>query len=142
MTKSSSSASNRPHPVWAWFCIALGAYPLLIAFGVVSVQDSLVHAPMWVIGLCGVVFVCAGCAMLFATQARLHNLFGGLICLAFAAVGFWVAVFSPHEGFSGGIPFLSYDNNVTLARWLFGFGSVLTLAMFGHAMRLVFRRDA
>lgn len=138
----SSSSGNRPHSAWAWFCLALGVLPMLIAFGVVSVQESQVHTPMWVLGLCGVVFVCAGCAMLLSERSRFNALLGGLICLCFAAVGVWVAVFSPADGFSGGIPLLSDEANVTLARWVFGCGAVLCLVLFGYAVVRILRRDA
>jgi predicted branched-subunit amino acid permease len=46
------------------FCIALGAYPLAIAFGLIPVGDTKILAPMWVVALSGVVFLIAGCMIL------------------------------------------------------------------------------
>jgi hypothetical protein len=52
--------------------------------------------------------------------------------------GITSGVVAPPEGFSGDIPLLPQDKNVTLARWMFGFGSLVSLAMFGYAMQLFF----
>ncbi len=44
----------------ALFCIALGAYPLLLAAGVVEPEPGQLHAPRWAVGLAGGVFVILG----------------------------------------------------------------------------------
>jgi hypothetical protein len=130
---------RKPHQGWAWFCLALGLYPLLIAFGVITIDATDIQAPMWMLAVCGIVFVIGGCMLLLTRHARLNNLLAALICLAFAAVGGWVALFSPPEGFSGGIPLLSDAANIRLARWVFGGGAVISLALCGYAVRLALR---
>lgn len=125
--------------VWAWVCIALGVFLMLIALGVFNDQEAGTNAPLWVVALCGIVFVIGGCMMLTRQNSRLNNLLAGLICLIFAVVGAWVALFAPPAGFSGGIPLLSAEANVTLARWVFGAGAVLSLLLCGYAVRLAQR---
>ena len=131
--------SRRPagtaHPFWAWFCIALGLGPLAIACGVVAVDPSKLLAPAWVLALCGLVFVIGGCMMLLGRGTRANDLLAGLICLAFAAVGIWVSLFAPSASFSGGIPLLSHEQNVTLGRWVIGCGAVVSLMLTGYALR-------
>ncbi len=139
---NSKRAIKEVHPGWAWLCVVIGLYPVSIAFGVIAVHESKVHAPLWVVALCGIVFIAGGCMILLAQHARLNNLFAGLICLSFAAVGIWVSLFSPSEGFSGGFPFLSSESNIKIARWVFGCGAVLSLVLFGYAVRQIFRRVA
>ncbi len=44
----------------ALFCIALGAYPLLLAAGMVEPEPGQLHGPRWAIGLAGILFVIIG----------------------------------------------------------------------------------
>jgi hypothetical protein len=114
--------------------ICCGGFILLIASGVVPAQSAN-DTPMWVVGLAGVVFVIAGVMIMLRNYSRLLDLFAALILASFAIIGGWVAFFGSAEGFSGGIPFLPHDMNVSLARSLFGFGAFLCCAMFVYALR-------
>ena len=133
-----NKGSNR---TLAWVCIALGLIPLFISFEFIKVSEAAVHAPMWVIALCGIVFVLCGCMILLAQHTRLNNLFACIVLLSFAAIGIWVLLFSPSEGFAGGIFFLSNEANIKIARWVFGCGAVFVLILFAYAVRQLFRRD-
>ena len=139
---ASTKISRKQHRIWALVCIALGLFPLLAAFGVIPTNPDDVHAPMWVVALCGMVFVIGGCMMLVGRRSRLNNLLAGVICLTFAAVGVWVSLFAPPEGFSGGVPLLSEEANIRLARWVFGCGALVCLGMFCFALGQVFQGDA
>lgn len=73
--------------------------------------------------------------ILLANHTRANDLLAGVLCLLFAIMGAWVALFSASEGFSGGWFFLSYEQNVALGRWVFGIGSLLNLAIAAYAFR-------
>lgn len=121
------------------FCIALGIYPLAIAFGFIPVDEGQVLAPMWVVALCGIVFLIAGCMIFLATHSRASDMLAAILCLLFGIVGAWVSLLSPSEGFSGGIPLLSQESNVTLGRWMFGGGAVICFAISAYAFRRAFQ---
>lgn len=138
---NSTRPAGTAHPFWAWFCIVIGLAPLAVAGGLVPVEASALQAPAWVLALCGLVFVIGGCMMLLGRNSRLNDLLAGVICLSFAAVGIRVALFGPSANFSGGIPLLSHEQNVTLGRWVIGCGAVVSLALAGCALWRARRRD-
>lgn len=117
------------------FCIALGAYPLAIAFGLIPVGDTKILAPMWVVALSGVVFLIAGCMILLKDHFWAKDLLAGVLCLIFGILGTWVSLFSASEGISGGVPLLSHQANVTLGRWVFGIGALISFAISAYAFR-------
>ena len=116
-------------------CVAAGATICLVAAGVIPVDPASVHAPPWVLFLAGFVFVLAGLAVSLQSRPVLVSILGNLIVAAFAAVGMWVALAGPADQFSGGLPFLSHGANVTIARWVFGSGSVLCVMMLVWGVR-------
>lgn len=120
-------------------CIVLGLYPLSIALGFLDVGDTRAHAPMWIIALSGTVFLIAGFMILSASQSYVNDLLAAVVCLSFGSVGLWVAFFGPSESFSGGIPFLSRDTSVQIARWVFGCGASICLVISGWAFCRAFR---
>jgi len=113
----------------ALFCIISGGLLILVALGVISTSPGQRHAPDFIIAISGAVFVIAGCMVLVGRQSRLNDLLAAVLCLLFGATGAWVAIYSPSEGFSGGIPFISNEANVRLARWVFGAGSLVCFAI-------------
>lgn len=116
-------------------CIVLGALPLSVALGLISVSEGQIHAPMWVVALSGIVFMIAGCMILLGNHSRANDVLAGVLCLLFGIVGIWVSLFSPDEGFSGGVPLLSNAANITLARWVFGGGALICFAISVYAFR-------
>jgi len=42
--------------VFAWLFILTGLPFILMSFGMITVHESTIHAQLWVIGLCGLVF--------------------------------------------------------------------------------------
>lgn len=111
-------------------CVGVGLLPIALATGLIEPQPGTVHAPMWVIGVCGGVFVLAGLVILSGPGKKMNHVFAGLILLSFAAIAGWVALFGLADGFSGGIPFLPQALNVTIARWVFGAGSIICIWIF------------
>lgn len=116
-------------------CIALGVFPLSIALGLLPVDEADVYAPMWVVAISGIVFLIAGCMIFLGNHSWANDLLAGVLCLLFGIVGIWVSLFSPSEGFSGGVPLLSKAANVTLARWVFGSGALICFAISVYAFR-------
>ncbi len=138
---SSRKTARDAHPAWGWLCIALGLYPIAIAFDWLPVEPDTVHAPPWVLALCGLVFISGGCLILLRGRSHLQHLFAACIAGSFALVGMWVALLSADDGFSGGLFFLSRESNVTLGRWMFGLGALISLAIFAWAWYLYNRGD-
>ena len=126
---------------WGWLCVVLGLIPVLIALGVVGSNDPGVQAPAWVLVLSGTVFILAGLMILIGRSSRTNHLLAALLCACFGAVGTWVALFAPAEGFSGGIPLISDSINLALGRWMFGLGAVLCFFISVYALRLYFRHS-
>ena len=96
---------------------------------------------MWVVVICGLVFILAGCMILYASHRQVIDLLAALLLLLFGITGAWVAVFAGADAFSGGIPLLSDATNVILARFLFGAGAVLYLALSALALKRFVREQ-
>lgn len=135
MAKDVRSLSNRSRLAWGLVCIAIGCYPISMALGLLPIDPAEKMAPSWVVAGAGIAFVIAGFMILLAHHTRANDLLAGALCLLFAIMGAWVALFSSSEGFSGGWFFLSYEQNVTLGRWVFGGGALLSLAISIYAFR-------
>ena len=117
------------------FSIAAGLFPLSIATGIFTPQEGSVHAPMWVLAVCGLVFIIGGLMVLMGRKNRANSLLAAVLCLMFAAVALWVALFGAGEQFSGGLPFVSNETNTGIGRWVFGFGGIVCLGIAGLALR-------
>jgi len=135
MARSAKSLSKRSRLGWALFCIVAACYPISVALGLLSVNEADVTAPLWVLAIVGAVFVIAGIMILLADYSRANDFLAGILCLLFGIAGTWVSLFSSSEGFSGGLFFLSDAQNVTLGRWVFGFGAVTCFAISAYAFR-------
>lgn len=121
----------------ALVAIACGGYALLAAAGVVPGETSN-DTPTWVIGLVGVMFVIAGVMIFLRNYSRALDLFAAVLLGAFTLVAGWITFYSSSAGFSGGIPFLSGDTNVSLARIMFGLGTLMCFAGFLYALKRFF----
>lgn len=135
MAKDARSLSRGSRLTWGLVCIALGCYPISMALGFFPVDPAELTAPLWVVAAAGIAFVIAGFMILLANHSRANDLLAGALCLLFAIMGAWVALFSSSEGFSGGLFFLSSEQNVALGRWVFGIGALLSFAISAYAFR-------
>lgn len=115
--------------------LLLGLYPLTAALGILPIDPRDVHAPGWVLALCGLVFIVGGLMILLGHRARLNDALAAVFCYSAAAMGAWVALFGPADQITGGLPFLSRAANVALGRAVFGSGAVLSLAIAIYATR-------
>ena len=100
------------------------------------------HAPQWVLFLCGLVFFIASVMIVVGQEAPVNNLLAALVLFAMSAIGLWAALFGDAEKISGGLPFLPHAVNVMIARWLFGFGAIITGLLGLYAVRLYRRKAA
>jgi len=123
----------------ALLCIALGGFLILVACGLIEDDPSKRHAPDLIIALCGSVFLIAGIMILVGHHSRVNDLLAAILCMAFGIIGAWVAIYGASEGFSGGLPLLSDEANTSLARGVFGLGSLLCFAISGWALKRFYR---
>ncbi|MEO0574000.1 MAG: hypothetical protein AAF004_00965 [Pseudomonadota bacterium] len=130
----SASGDQHAHPIVGVVCIVLGCFPLAIATGLMQAQPGTIHAPLWVVGLVGVIAIVAGVMVMLPT-GRVLDAVACLLCAGFAAVGFWLSLKAPADGFSGGLPFISSGANVMVARVIFGSGAVMSLIMAVYAAK-------
>ena len=117
--------------------IACGGFALLVASGVLPMQTAY-DTPMWVVGLVGVMFVTAGVMIFLRNHSHALDLLAAFVLASFTLIAGWVTFFASAEGFSGGIPFLPRDMNVSLARIMFGLGAILCFAGFLYALKRFF----
>ncbi|OKH11103.1 hypothetical protein [[Limnothrix rosea] IAM M-220] len=47
------------------FSIVLGFFPIAVSTGILKADPSTIHAPLWVLFSCGMVFVTTGLMMIF-----------------------------------------------------------------------------
>lgn len=135
MATDARSLSWRAKLAYGVGCIALGCYPIALGLGFFPAEETRLDTPPWVVVAAGLAFVIAGFMILLAAHSRANDLLAGVLLLLFGIMGVWVAVFSSSDGFSGGLPFLARELNITLGRWLFGLGSLISFAMCAYAFR-------
>lgn len=98
---------------------AVGLTIVLVSLGLIPVDPSTVHAPMWVLGLAGLVFMLPGLLMCYygirnglsqdgavfeeKTWGGPGWFVGVVIISAFAAIGLWVGFGAGPRQFGGGI---------------------------------------
>lgn len=121
----------------ALVAIACGGYILLAATGVLPAQTAN-NTPIWVLAMAGLVFFIAGIMIFLRNYSRALDLFAAIVLASFTLIAAWISVHGSAEGFSGGIPFLPNDMNVSLARIMFGFGALLCFGGFLYALKRFF----
>ncbi len=125
--------------VLACLCLVIGAAIMLVAAGIINVADENVHAPRWVLGLCGLVFLLGGLMILAGAKSRFNALGATLMCGSFGLVGAWITFYSPDDSITGGLPFLSQSTNAAMGRWMFGAGALISFAIAWVALRQFLR---
>lgn len=128
--------STNKRVVYGLLFLGTGFAFILVSFGIIQLDESTIHSPMWVIGLCGVVFSIAGLMVFLGEKSRFSNLLAAILTLSFGSIGAWVALFAESSGFSGGLPFISNGTNAILARMMFGAGSLICFAIAVYAIKL------
>lgn len=108
---------------------AIGLAVVFLGLGWIPIDPSRVHAPMWVIGLSGMVFLLPGLLMCYyAIQNGLSGeagrpkepgeiggpsqLVGGLMVSIFAIIGLWVGFGDGPRKFSGGLTGSDWEGRI------------------------------
>jgi hypothetical protein len=90
----------------AAICFATGAGIAALAAGIIPADAAKFHAPHWVVGACGSVFMLAACLILIpATLPRLQNFLGAVLLSLFAAIPGWIAFGPGPRVFGGSLSF-------------------------------------
>ncbi len=131
--------SSREKAVVAAFFILRGVMILFAAFGVGPMSGSKVHAPMWIIGLAGVLFTSAGVVVIAPSQA-IVRIAAGILVVGLSAIFAWVALFGEAQYFSGGLSIFSNATEVMIARVLFGLVAILGIAIAVNALLKTLRK--
>ncbi len=121
------------------FFFGIGLFLVLAAADIIPIDEDGLHAPRWVLGLCGLVFSIAGVMVSLGQESKWNNLLAGILILSMGSVGGWVALFGASENFSGGIALLSDSSNISLARLMFGSGGIICIAIAIYAIKLHFK---
>ncbi len=127
-------------PVWVpWLMGALGA---AIAAAAVFASDESVHAPRWLVALCGAIFALGGVlasrTMRQPGMRAINAFIAATLLTAFAVVGAWVALFAdgPYTMSAGGA---SVPVGGALPRIAFGLGAAIVGAAAAFAWRAWWR---
>jgi hypothetical protein len=116
-------------------CTVLGAFLVGISCGVIPIEPTKIHAPMWLIAMMGLLFWLAGASMLLQDKPRLNAFLAALMFALFGVIGGWVALKGESSQFGGGFPFISHATNEAFARWLFGGGAIICFAVAVYALK-------
>jgi hypothetical protein len=83
-----------------------GAGLVAVAAGIIPADESTFHAPHWVVGACGFLFIVAGFLVIVpATMPHLRNFLGAALLSLFATVPGWIAFGSGPRVFGGSFSF-------------------------------------
>ena len=135
--------------------IGAGAYIMLVAANVIHADESSFHAPRWIVGLSGLVFLSGGAAVSLQDAhfdplrkewwfREIVNLAGPVMILLFAIITNWIAFAPGERSFGGGIslPFISISNgdlNQLSGRVVFGASAIclniLVVVLLGRGLR-------
>jgi hypothetical protein len=107
----------------------------LTVIDVISINENLVHAPDWIIALCGLLLLSSGLAGAASPKSAIATWSAGTLVISMTLISAWVAVYGPSEQFSGDFPIIPRDSNVIIARLIFGCVSLLGLAITVAAAR-------
>ena len=111
-------------------CFLGGALIVAVAAGIIPTSESAVHAPRWVIGACGFMFVIAGFLVIVPdTMPHMKNFLGAALLSLFAAVPGWIGFGDGPRAFSGSVSFGAMTSAThpgeMAGRIAFGFFAVL-----------------
>ena len=139
---SANQTQARDRRLWGAFMLAVGLFIVAISIDLIKVDESTIHAPRWVLFLVAAVFASAGLLLFVGQNSPASDLLAAIVLFSLGAIGVWVSLFGSSEEFSGGFALFPREANVSVARVLFGFGAMITLAMSAYAVRQAFRHDS
>lgn len=114
--------------------VGLGIFLLIVAAELIpGVTRQANDAPNPIIALAGLVFIIAGCMVFLGSKSRANDLLAAVLCALFGVIAAWVSLFGASGGFSGGLPFVGHESNISIARVAFGLGSIMCFALAAWA---------
>ena len=118
------------------FSITLGCIPIAVSTGILKADPSTIHAPLWVLFACGMVFVTTGLMMIFGQKYLWFNhLCAVLWFMTMGSVAGWVALFAEGGRCSVFIPFFPPAWEMFLCKSFVGFGALLCAGLAVYAFR-------
>ena len=125
---------TRDKLVAALSCIVGGSVVLLVGLGIIPLDEPM-NAPRFVVGLVGGALIAGGGLLLQSpTKSWLAHMFAFCCYFGLTAAFWWTAIAAPSELFEGhSIPFLSREENVRIARFLFGAVAALGTSVLIYA---------
>ncbi len=132
----SENQSLKKNSLVAGIGILSGLYILAIAFGIVSTDKESVHVPMWVMTLCGILFLTGGIAALGVGifSRRTRDTLGAFLLTNFLGIFFWIAFGPGPRQFNGGLLHPAFG------RAVFGGSAVVCLFLVVYAWERVFQK--
>ncbi|MCE9603514.1 MAG: hypothetical protein K8U03_01275 [Planctomycetia bacterium] len=126
-------------PKWlGWLCACVGLAICAMSVGLIPIDENALHAPRAILFLCGFMFVAAGFRPLAHGKPRLSRWAPVAIVGCFGTIGLWIGLKGEAAAFSGGLPFVSPETNVLVARSIFasmGAGCFVLLAAMLYRWR-------
>ena len=144
------SPSSKSNILWGLFAVGMGAFIVAGTSGLLGIDmHPTKGTPQWVGILAGAVFVAGGLAVMLQSLSVARPRPDGslspdaplwvrglslslalVIAGSFTVMGYWVAFGPGERHFSGGVPFLPEYANQAFGRVAFGFGTLLSAAIF------------
>ncbi|MGD8495898.1 MAG: hypothetical protein PVF05_06875 [Gemmatimonadales bacterium] len=167
MSRQLGDVEPRTGAVLGGVSLLVGTFICLVALDWIEVDPASIHAPRWVLGVCGGIFVITGLATLYYAVVNALGrgpasgpgdafpvvawLVGLVIAGGLAAVATWIAFGPGERSFTasigvGGAGARGAASEL-VGRWVFGFGAVVTWAFTLWTLaygvrRLFFRGEA
>jgi len=120
---------------WGSVMLILALALFLVAAGVVPSGSEGRAAPMMVVAMAGLVLAAGGIALMLSSASRLRLALVAVMLAGFAAIGGWIAFDGTAETISGGVSFLTREENALLGRLTFGMGAVLSVLVLILVLR-------
>jgi hypothetical protein len=150
--QTTDQLSPRGRAAVAAICLTMGAGIVALAAGVIPADEAKFHAPHWVVGACGFVFLLAGIMIMIPpTMLRMQYFLGAVLLSLFAAIPGWIAFGPGPRVFGGSVSFGAITSATqpvaSTGRIVFGIAAVLVGLFAAYAwvrwLRSVFgARDA
>ena len=125
--------------------VLIGLWLIAVALGFIPVPAGTLHAPRWVLGAIGAVFVLGGLLAATSSGGRVATALAAGMLTLLGSLGAWVAAFGESDmmriaASSGAVAIAIPAQHAPLAvRVAFGVGALIVLGWAAYAWRQVFK---
>ena len=125
--------------------VLIGLWLIAVALGFIPVPEGTLHAPRWVLGAIGAVFVLGGLLAATSSGGRVATALAASLLTLLGMLGAWVAAFGESDmmrvAASSGAPAIAIPapHAPLAARIAFGVGALIVLGWAAYAWRQVFK---